>query len=537
MRRFKKNYKKLLTFILFVLSLGMFLGFTTFDNVYAKKAKGDVSSTVTDNKKTNATTSNATTSNATTSNATTSNATTPNATDPNVIKNDNILSLYDFTFKSNNGKAGDKIEINIVIYGACNSGASITMENENGDSFTETVQSLNKSPYIVIPDTVKPSTTYKLKELLLVGTNSDGSTFTKLVDLTQGNYSKDYITVAATVIENPITLSKISLPSTVKIGEQINVELTASETVISATLTFKNAANQSFEVKMGSNKTITIPSTVTAGNYYLSEIILKSNNNSGTIAKDSLPNEVNITVNDDSTAFVYDNNDINDEIIKKIQEAQTGTKITITTDKKSIVSEKIFDAIKGSDKDLVIKYNDNQIIFNGKSITKSSTIDAKVEAKVIDSSSDISKLIPKGVLIIFPDNGVLPGEATVRIKATDELDKVLKEKGYIYFYNEDTKDFCEIDSLVYKANGYYEFNVVHNSRYVIVNELLDDSLVANPSTTVTFQKSNKINILLIVAGAVLVLGATALIVFLKKKKKKENKEVKAETENENNKNE
>ena len=70
----------------------------------------------------------------------------------------------------------------------------------------------------------------------------------------------------------------------------------------------------------------------------------------------------------------------------------------------------------------------------------------------IDSESDIGKLVDDGVVISFADNGYLPGDALVRIKATDTVNSVLNgKKAHVYLYNEDEDNFYEVATNVKKT--------------------------------------------------------------------------------------
>ena len=141
----------------------------------------------------------------------------------------------------------------------------------------------------------------------------------------------------------------------------------------------------------------------------------------------------------------------------------------------------------------------------------------------VSDNEKISKLVQNGIVVSFPDNGNLPGKALVRIKATDNMKSVLNNDVYVYIYNEDTNDFCVVDTNVSKsADNYYEFVVTHNSDYLVVNEKLDSKLIASESSNnvVSFQKSNKTYLMLIAIGVAIIVAIIIVLIILMRKKKK-----------------
>ena len=138
----------------------------------------------------------------------------------------------------------------------------------------------------------------------------------------------------------------------------------------------------------------------------------------------------------------------------------------------------------------------------------------------IINNENISKLVSKGILVNFPDNGNLPGKALIRVKATDEVMQILNNKVYVYVYNNSSNNFSVIDTNVKKSSdNYYEFTITHNSDYIIVNEKLESKLVVSKSSenVVNFQKGNKTLLMLIAIGGAIIIAAVIVIIVLKKK--------------------
>ena len=186
-----------------------------------------------------------------------------------------------------------------------------------------------------------------------------------------------------------------------------------------------------------------------------------------------------------------------------------------------MIDEKVFNTIKGTNKKLVIGYEDNQIIFNGEDIETPKSIDASIEVRDLSENSIISKVVSDGVIISFSDNGNLPGKANIRIKSNKLLDNVIGDKkAYIYKYNEVTNDFTEIDSNVtLTEEGYYEFTINHNSDYVLVTKKIDKKYLSESEKIVSFQRGDRTNIALIVFGILLIIGVSIAIFFLKNNSK------------------
>lgn len=488
----------------------------------------------------NATDANATDANATDANATDANATDANATDANVSSTDNIIYLQTFLLSKKSVVAGDKVNVTITTSGAKNTAASIVFKNNTtGATFTAKVEGIGSNQaYITIPSSAV-ATTYTVTDVLLVGKNSDNKTFTKQYSLTGTNKFAFNSTLIVTKKEldeedlsSKIILNSISLQSTsVKVSDKVYLNVNASEKLSGLKLVFASADNKTFTVyakDLESNPYIEIPSSAIAGTYTLTNVILTSSNgstvysNTGGIDTEKLTFNLVLEIIDGTdNTFIYNNEDVSSDVITKLYNAPSGTEITINADSNTLINEELFNVIKGNDKKLTINYKGNQIIFNGKDITTSKTIDISMIVGTVSSNEMISKLVSNGIIVNFPDNGNLPGKALVRIKATEEISSILKDNVYVYIYNESTNNFSEIDTNVKKTSDeYYEFAITHNSDYLIVNEKLDSKLVVSESdgNVVAFQKGNKTYLILISVAIVIIVAVSVLIFVLKKKK-------------------
>ena len=83
------------------------------------------------------------------------------------------------------------------------------------------------------------------------------------------------------------------------------------------------------------------------------------------------------------------------------------------------------------------------------------------------------------------------------------------------------KNFNLIKTNVKLNGNYYEFNINHNSKYLLTKSKIDSQYVTKESNNIVdFQNSNIVNLLLIICGAVLILVVVIIIFILKKKDKK-----------------
>lgn len=550
MDKFKSKVIKLAVSGVAIFAFGIFIGYQlnygTLSSIqgYLFNAAGEASDLNASNSNasnSNASNSNASNSNASDSNASDANASSANASSANASATDNIIYLQNFALGSTSAKQGNKVNVTIGTSGACNSAVSIVFKGGNGITFTAQVQDITGNPYIVIPNSAV-ATTYSVSDVLLVGRNSDNTTFTKQYSTSGANtYAfNSSLTVVAKETNNggtqqpvsKVSLTSISLGSTsAKVSDKVYVNIQTSEKLNSLKLVFTSADGKTFTVYAKDLLTkpyIVIPSSTVAGTYSLTSAIIATSKSSTAYSKDGENDtekfDFNSTIeisDGTETTFIYNNEDVNSDVLTKLYNAPSGTEITINADSNTLINEELFNAIKGKNKKLVINYKDNQIVFNGNNIDSSKTIDISMTVDTVSSNEDIYKLVSNGIIVNFPDNGNLPGKALIRVKATEEVDKILNDNVYVYVYNESSNDFCVVDISVKKSkDGYYEFTITHNSDYLIVNEKLNSKLVVSQSdgNIVNFQKGNGTLLMLIAVGVAVIIAAVIVIVVLKKKK-------------------
>lgn len=237
-----------------------------------------------------------------------------------------------------------------------------------------------------------------------------------------------------------------------------------------------------------------------------------------------ITNNVEVKVEKEEVQTKYENSTLTAEQISQIKSLEDEKTVTIDASKSSVISTNVFEAIKGSNKRLIILYNDDQIIFEGKDIVSPKAVDVKI-TKSLSIDAKLKEKVDVGVLIEFADNGNLPGKAIVRLKATDEMKAVLTEKTIaLYYYSEDKTDLSLIQTgIVLSDDGFYNCVIEHNSQYVLTNS----SVVINNKNEekiVSFVDNN-LTYLIVIGISVFVIIVVVIIVIVVSKSKKSKKDI------------
>ncbi len=547
-----KNNSKYLLGVLALFGIGLLFGFTIQDKkiqniqgyTYGVSEDSATDSNATDS---NATDSNATDSNATDCNATDSNATDSNATDSNVSWYDDVLFLENFRLHGTKVNGNDKLYIDLETYGAMNTGASITFtyKEDKKIKFTAKVNDLENYPYVIIPNITGIGKFY-VSSILLIGRNSDDTTFSKTYD---EEYLKNYgfdkeiqIYEDADIQFKSITFDK----TTVNAGGKVYVDVKFSVEGGSVTLSLAGDNNDVwFNVDLKSDENgkryFIVPGWVEPDDYHLAVIELRYHSYISMFSHKNDPNnnepnvfttDINLRVLEGSAEnFEFSVSDFSMDILKKMRELADNSNVTIKLNENTIVVTDLFEAIKGTNKTLTVQAGDNEMVFNGKGIRKNKTIDGSIEVLLgSEDTSEISKLIDNDYDVVnFADNGTLPGEATVKIRRLPG--SKLGSKINVYYYNKEKNKFSLVKENVKIHSGVYVFNITHHSTYVLVNGKIDDSLIIKGlDNIVDFQKSNTTLLLIIIVGLLIAIIAVIVIKIVgidKSKKENEinNKEV------------
>ncbi len=569
-----KQKKKVFTwrinlFIFIIFALGAIFGIAISD-FSVGSLQGYLASKLTTIEETNsyvdlegynyATNPNATCSNvATPGTATNGNATSANATSSNAA--DDYIILTRLSLLESNGKPGTKIYIDMGTSGNCLNGATFTFKNpSNGFSFVTNLDYNGPgNKCIEIPADTLPGK-YQLTGLLLIGTSYGSGTFTKNYGTTNSlsTTKLEYdisLTVDKDETKKDIKLSGINFEKDeVNLGEELYFTYEADEEVNSIKFTFRNIEDNSivyaYMREKNNQKYISFASNTKEGKYVLEEVILSNNNNITAYSIDGRNSSEVFNFNTEVTLkkvenekVELNNEDITEKIIIEMIKSESVNTIVINADSKSIISSDIFNAIKGTNKVLIINYKDTQYVFNGIDINTPKDIDVGLKIyslKYSTKDDDMKSLTSEGMILNFASNGNLPSEATVKVKQNKEMSVMLEGKNiYVYYFDESTNKFEEIEKNIPLKDGYYEFNITHNSRYLLTTQPLDEKLLQeNDDGIVSFLMDNKIYLALILLAILLIILILIVIIvyFAKKSKKRkpvvvENKTEKKEEEN------
>ena len=164
-------------------------------------------------------------------------------------------------------------------------------------------------------------------------------------------------------------------------------------------------------------------------------------------------------------------------VISVLNSVSSNGKVVVDVSADKSVAKEIFDAIKGTDRTVTFKQDGIEWSFNGKDITADTkTVDMTVKVAPITNSTTANrsaiaeKVNNENVMVIsFANNGQLPGKAKVKVKLDAAwLAGKNKNNINIYYYNETTKAIETIASaLVVDSEGYVQFDITHNSDYIV----------------------------------------------------------------------
>ena len=413
--------------------------------------------------------------------------------------------------------------------------------------------------------------TYKLEEIILYDTNGSKLTYNTNKEKAE-EYNDKYKELSFEVLlgkpitdivkESQFELKGVKLiKNEAKVGDKVTVEYdwyynSTKIRMNSTLLTFTDeTTGKTFSTYLkanGKDSSIIIPSSVEPGEYTLKTV---------TITFDSYVGETNTIIIDkdtiedahksifDQKLKIVENKDaglyfIAEELYETsystIKNAKDNAIITINANEKSVLPAELFDAIKESSKQLVIEYNKNEWVFSGKDIEESKPIDVSMKFYDVDkleSDKTIKAAVGDAAVVIeFPENGDLPGKALIRIKDDEIFSKLKGNVYYVYHIDEKENKLNKVAMEIQKSsNGYIEFYINHNSKYVVTDSEIkessvigkDDEVIKVNATTdgakqETASKDNNM-VLYIALGASLALILVLIVIIIKSKKGKTTK--------------
>lgn len=200
-----------------------------------------------------------------------------------------------------------------------------------------------------------------------------------------------------------------------------------------------------------------------------------------------LPISSSFLVINDGENYELTTNTANPNLVTDIENVaapaddQPPVRIGINYETGSTVPKEVFTAISGENKEIVFEGGGLQWVFNGKDIQNENLkgIDLNVNINNLNNFyegnaneiKDQVKNKPTYVLS-FPENGVLPGKAKIRLKVDYEFTKHLGSQDLtVYFFDNVKKELILVKANVnVSADGFIEFEIDHNSDFLIVNE-------------------------------------------------------------------
>jgi len=181
---------------------------------------------------------------------------------------------------------------------------------------------------------------------------------------------------------------------------------------------------------------------------------------------------------------------MNDDYIDKIKAAKDNDVITLDCTKNAKVKKEAFDAIKGTNKTLLLVNDGIQWIFKGADISETTKdINTQIKISKLDDFGDEVMLNcfvenNNGLVIEFAPNGILPCKALIKIKADYTFRDYVGERDlYVYHYQGTDGSLEAIaNKIEISENGYYEFYITHNSKYIISSKKAKAASVVKDST-------------------------------------------------------
>ena len=460
--------------------------------------------------------------------------------------------------------------------------------NENGDTFsTILLGNISKDTTFTAeapapgPRTTLPEGKYYLKQISLYKVNSGSryATYRKNYERENlGGYFNDYgyeyplpfdmvinLKRSDTLVENQHDVAMLELKlqkDTATIGAKVPLTFEAfanKKVVKSVHINFydvnTNAMFSSYLKSLDKNSYFTIPSIAKEGTYKIESVVFVIENLDGetdTIVfkntvenenrKDVFAQELKVIKENSKNVLYFATEDLDEIAYETIKNSQENSIIIVDAEYQTVIPAELFDVIKETQRQLIVNYKDNEWIINGIDVEESKSIDVSMKFYSLEDS-DISSEIKnalgdKAILVEFPENGQLPGMALVRLK-DDEISELLKkDRFFVYYVDEENNKLNKVALELQKSyDGYIEFYINHNSKYVIsLTEVEDDSILGEDDSVLSnntilvkendTQDSN--TLLLYVAigvGAFIILLLIIIIIMMGKKSKKENKSV------------
>ena len=349
------------------------------------------------------------------------------------------------------------------------------------------------SQYVVLPDrVVKEGTILELFDVAVYDNDNQIIHYSDWTGECYGLTGNTWLYITKSQSNNSLKSVTLSTDNA-KINSQVNVNLDLEYRLSKAMLSFVDETNkQSMIVYLKGIETgkpyFIVPYTTEAGKYSLKSMALTDTSGVTYKYEDGSDISFNASINileenTNSNILSLDNDKITSDIIQKIIDAKDNIIISINADKDTVIDSALFSAIKGTSKVIEVTYNNNQWVFSGLDIKEAKDVD--VRASIMDlnyiKKSGILEKLQEGMILEFADNGILPGKCLIRLAVTDTLNDYFGSNPmYVYYFDENGNILDKVAlKISLSTDGYYEFYINHNSKYLLSNQEISSELVSN----------------------------------------------------------
>lgn len=157
----------------------------------------------------------------------------------------------------------------------------------------------------------------------------------------------------------------------------------------------------------------------------------------------------------------------NTNLAEDITKLKDDAVIDVTVDRGTVTKD-VFAALAGTKKEIKLHMDNVDWVFKGEDIDPNNLKDIRLDLSINIKDGKEFGSTEKVVLLTFPDNGLLPGNATIRIKSDDIKALYDTGKKLLLYYVDDAGNQTLIDSpITLSSDGYFEITVNHNSSYII----------------------------------------------------------------------
>lgn len=238
---------------------------------------------------------------------------------------------------------------------------------------------------------------------------------------------------------------------------------------------------------------IIVPSTATPGTYQIDYAYLTFTDGTSlrykNTATKSFSYNISFTVKEQSlvtSKYAFSNEMYDAGISKDLDKLDSDAIITIDANRKPLIESSIFEKIANTKRTLFIDYGSSQWVFSGVDIKNPKDIDVSTLVSNLESNSEYynsfikTNITSPSAMLKFSDNGDLPGKVLIRIDSSS-IDSYLMNpnKVFVYYYKEDDDQLFKVAMEIQSNNGYYEFYVNHNSKYIVTSKEVVTDVVSS----------------------------------------------------------